>query len=54
MEVDGMGDELTRTKEEYQMQKDLLDVTTSKLQETEEKLRQVINITLWHLYTVEA
>lgn len=41
MEVYGMGDELSRTKEEYQMQKDLLESTTARLQATEQKLHQV-------------
>jgi hypothetical protein len=44
MEVDGMEDELTRTKDEYQLQRDLLDSTASRLQDTEEKLRQVNSV----------
>lgn len=43
MEVDGMGDELSRLKEDYQFQKESLDSTLSKLQITEQKLQQVIN-----------
>ncbi|XP_077284064.1 trafficking kinesin-binding protein milt isoform X2 [Arctopsyche grandis] len=41
MEVDGIEDELSRTKEECQQQKDLLDTTMSKLQITEQKLQQM-------------
>ena len=43
MEVDGMGDELTKLKEDYQLQKESLDSALSKLQITEQKLQQVIN-----------
>lgn len=53
MEVDGIEDELSRTKEEFQQQKDLLDTAMSKLQITEQKLQQVCsnkNVNLFIIY----